>query len=211
MGDFNSLLVDDEKLGGLAPDQESKMDLSNFINKISFLDVDLSSGAFTQSNKRIGMDCIQVWLDRALISPNQLHSFSCKLSVLPRVGSNHSPISLSVVSIEPRRNFPFQFEKMWTSHPDLQNKICYWWGVEVEGIAMFSVAKKLTNVKQMIKVQNKIDFGHIFQDKEELFFKLSSIQDTIQQDGYNDLNRNVEISILTSLENIISKEEKFWK
>ena len=63
----------------------------------------------------------------------------------------------------------------------------------------------------MIKIWNKTDFGHIFQDKEDLSIKLTSIQDTIQQEGYNDLKKNVELSILTNLHNIISKEEKFWK
>lgn len=75
------------------------MDLSNFINNLALLDVDLLGGIYTWSNKRIGSDCIQVWLDRALISLNWLNSFSCKLSILPRVRSDHSPISLSQLSL----------------------------------------------------------------------------------------------------------------
>ena len=47
MGDFNSLLVDEEKLGGLAPKWERKLDLSNFINSLAYLDMYLSGGAFT--------------------------------------------------------------------------------------------------------------------------------------------------------------------
>ena len=47
MGDFNTPLMDEEKLGGLAPDWESKMDLSNFINSLALLDVDLSGGTYT--------------------------------------------------------------------------------------------------------------------------------------------------------------------
>ena len=72
MGDFNTPLVDEEKLGGLAPDWESKQDLSNFINSLAFLDLDLVGGSFTWSNKRIGGESIQVRLDRALIYPNWL-------------------------------------------------------------------------------------------------------------------------------------------
>ena len=165
MGDFNSLLVDEENMGGLVPDQERKLDLSNFINSLAYLYMDLSGGAFTMSNKRIGRDCIQVWLDRALISPNWFQSFSYKLSLFPRVGFDHSSIYLLVVSIEPRRNFPFLFEKMCTSHPDLLNKVYHSWGIEVEAASMFRVAKKLSNVKRMIKVQNKMNFGHIFMIK----------------------------------------------
>ena len=76
---------------------------------------------------------------------------------------------------------------------------------------MFRVTKKLSNVNCMIKVWNKMDFSHISQDKEEISNKLSSIRDIIQQDGYNDQNKNIEMSILTDLHNIISREENFQK
>ena len=58
MGDFNTPLVDEEKKGGLPLDWESKHDLSNFINGLALLDLDLMGGAFTWSNKCIGQDCI---------------------------------------------------------------------------------------------------------------------------------------------------------
>ena len=72
MGDFNSPLTDDEKCVGLAPSQESKLDLANFIHNLAFMDVDLLGGSFTWSNKRVRGECIQVCLDRALISPRWL-------------------------------------------------------------------------------------------------------------------------------------------
>ena len=51
--------------------------------------------------------------------------------------------------------------------PPLETKISSWWNIEVEGTAMYMVAQKLKNVKRNIKVWNKLDFGHIFQDKDE--------------------------------------------
>ena len=44
---------------------------------------------------------------------------------------------------------------------------------------MFRVSIKLSNVRRMIKVWNKMDFGHIFCDKEDLSIKLNSIQNNI--------------------------------
>ena len=58
MGNFNTPLTNEEKLGGLALDLESKLDLSNFINSLALLDVDMLGGVYTWSNKRIGSDCI---------------------------------------------------------------------------------------------------------------------------------------------------------
>ena len=31
---------------------------------------------------------------------------------------------------------------MWTSHPNLLDKVKLWWGMDVEGTAMFRVARK---------------------------------------------------------------------
>ena len=72
MGDFNTPLSDDEKFRGMAPDLDNKMDLSNFINSLAFMDMDILGGRFTWSNRSIGGDCIQVHLDSALISPDWL-------------------------------------------------------------------------------------------------------------------------------------------
>lgn len=58
MGDFNTSLFDEEKYGGLALDQDSKMDLSLFINSLALLDVELAGGIFTWSNRHSGSECI---------------------------------------------------------------------------------------------------------------------------------------------------------
>ena len=81
----------------------------------------------------------------------------------------------------------------------------------MEGTAMFRVARKLNNVKRMVKAWNKSDFGHIFSIKEDLSTNLSSVQSSIQENGYDALNRDVDLSILSELHDIISKEEKFWR
>ena len=47
MGDFNTPLVVEDKMGGLTPDWECKEDLSSFINGLAFLDLYLMGGAFT--------------------------------------------------------------------------------------------------------------------------------------------------------------------
>ena len=104
------------------------------------MDVDLLGGSFTWSNKRVGEECIQVHLDRALISPGWLKTHSCRLSLLPRVGSDHSPISLSISPLVVKRTFPFRFETMWITHLALEPKISSWWNIEIKGTAMYRVA-----------------------------------------------------------------------
>ena len=81
----------------------------------------------------------------------------------------------------------------------------------MEGTTMYRVARKLNNVKRMVKAWKKLGFGHIFSDKAYLSVKLSSIQASIQENGYDNLNREEELSILFDLHNIINKKEKFCR
>lgn len=63
----------------------------------------------------------------------------------------------------------------------------------------------------MIKIWNKIDFGHIFKEKEAFLDKLSLVQNKIQKEGYHEWNRETKLTIMSDLHDIISKEEKFWR
>lgn len=56
-----------------------------------------------------------------------------------------------LVAIDGKRNYPFRFEKMWLSHPLLEDGIMQWWNIHVVGFAMFRVAKKLRFVKDMLE------------------------------------------------------------
>ena len=78
---------------------------------------------------------------------------------------------------------------MWITHLELESKISSWWNIEVVGTAMYRVAHKLKNVKRNIKIWNKSNFGHIFQDKDDKSNQLYLIQEDIQHNGYNDRNR----------------------
>ena len=68
MRDFNTPLLETKKLGGLPPDVESRQHLANLIRDLALVDVDLGGYKFTWSNRRIGSNCIQVILDRALLT-----------------------------------------------------------------------------------------------------------------------------------------------
>lgn len=74
-----------------------------------------------------------------------------------------------------RRKFPFRFEKMWLTHPSLLNYVKEWWNVQVEGTAMFHIAKKLRIVKDKVRKWIKETFGDIFLMKVALQLELNII------------------------------------
>ena len=98
---------------------------------------------------------------------------------MAKTGWDHSPISYTLDPIDIKCNFPFRFEKMWTSHMDIFLYILEWWNIHIEGSAMFKVAKKLRNVKLNIRKWNKLDFGNIFHSKAQILEDLGIIQDVI--------------------------------
>ncbi|XP_057853721.1 uncharacterized protein LOC131063795 [Cryptomeria japonica] len=151
IGDFNTPLQETDKFGGSQIQLDSKQDLADFINDQCLIDLDLTKASFTWSNHRIGAELIQVRLDQALISIDWLQRYSCSLNSMIKVGSDHYPISLMV---EPkggqRRKFPFRFEKMWLSHPSQYNCVKEW-SIQIDGITLFHIAKKMRFVKKMVK------------------------------------------------------------
>ena len=100
---------------------------------------------------------------------------------------------------------------MWTIHPDLETLIKEWWGIPVEGTAMFRVAAKLKNVKKDIKKWNKHTFGNIFENKKKILEELKDIQDRIQAKGYEVVSREEESDKLVEFHDIITKEEMFLR
>ena len=154
----------------------------------------------------VGNDLIQVRLDRALISNDWLLKYKCNLSAQVRVGSDHYPIFLVANKINYHKNFPFNFEKMWS----LETLIKEWWDIQVDGTAMFKVVAKLKNVKKKIKIWNKNTFGNIFDNKNKIMEELKEIQDKIQLEGYETFSRDEKSRKLVELHDIISKEETFW-
>lgn len=94
---------------------------------------------------------------------------------------------------------------------EIQDKILEWWNIDIQGMTMFRIVKKLSNVKSNIQRWNKSTFGNIFKAKEKLKLELAEVQEHIQAYGFDIDVSNKEIDILTKLHDIISKEEEFWK
>lgn len=140
MGDFNTPLKENEKLGESQPNLDSRTYLMDFIDGHALHDIYLQGINYTWTNRRSGKDLIQVRLDRDLASNEWFHSYYCSLTDFVRAGLDHYLITLMVEPVCMKRNFPFHFEKMWTIHPNLENLIEEWWKIRIEGTTMFKIA-----------------------------------------------------------------------
>eukprot|EP00253_Pinus_taeda_P033845 PITA_33845 len=177
-GDFNMITTLLENKGGLRKLNKDSEAFTSFIDNVKLVDILPKSGNFTWNNRRGGERLIASRLDQFLISENIiLDGITIESNILPTGGSNHWPISLTVVVQSTPRNKPFRFEKFWLDHPNFLELVEKWWSEPLEGNGskMFNLQKKLRIIKEKIKEWNRTVFGDIFKEKTQIEEKLEQI------------------------------------
>ncbi|KAL3623080.1 hypothetical protein CASFOL_031896 [Castilleja foliolosa] len=113
-GDFNDIMDQKEKKGGLLFTCSSTHRLVHDLNDNGMIDLGFTGYPFTWSNKRKGLHNIQQRLDRGVGNDDWITLYPLAIvKHLTPVASDHSPILISTSS-EPILPTPFKFEEMWT-------------------------------------------------------------------------------------------------
>lgn len=114
MGDFNEILYSWEKVGKRAADHYRLAAFCDFLNECSLMDIESKGCAFTWSNNRDGEALVKKRLDRALCSIEWRVIYpNAEAFALPAIGSDHSPILLSLDPEVVKRRKVFKFEAFW--------------------------------------------------------------------------------------------------
>ena len=119
LGDFNDMISEEEKLGGLPVNRTRMMAFRNCLDKCGLIDLGFHWPRFTWTNKStVWQTTIKERLDRGLANTKwALLCPSAKIHHLPRVKSDHCPILLTTEPQGPRPAKPFRFEQMWLTNP----------------------------------------------------------------------------------------------
>eukprot|EP00253_Pinus_taeda_P032477 PITA_32477 len=168
-GDFNMIKSLLEKEGGIRILSKDSLEFQTFIDNRSLVDTETNNGLFTWNNKREGESQVASKLDRFMILEDlMLTNKEIIEEVLPFGGSDHWPIQLEIKGMGILRNRPFKFENIWLSHLDFFNNIKEWWleDLQIQGIRMFLLHKRLKHIKLRLKDFNKNEFGNIFVEKK---------------------------------------------
>lgn len=162
IGDFNSIISQNEKFGGKFFAYSSISNgLKNILDINDFIDLKASGLKYTWSNTRQGIHNIREKLDRAVtnLKWNTLFSNASVLN-FHWFSSNHSLIILNTSNLGNKRKF-FKFEKLWPRDPSCFDTIKRAWSMHIHETLSFIIVKKLNAAKQALKLWNKISFGHI--------------------------------------------------
>eukprot|EP00253_Pinus_taeda_P001927 PITA_01927 len=213
-GDFNMITTLLEKKGGLRKLNKDMEAFTSFIDDVKLVDILPKSGNFTWNNRRGGEILIASRLDRFLISENIImDGITVESDILPTTGSDHWPISLTVVVQSTPRNKPFRFEKFWLDHPNFLELVEKWWSepLEAKGSKMFNLQKKLRIIKEKIKEWNRIVFGDIFKEKTRIEEKLEQIHKDWASGHSNEEYAEQEKILTHQWHDWCRQEETLWK
>ena len=119
LGDFNDMILDEEKLGGLLVNRTRMSAFRNCMDNCRLIDLAFHGPRYTWTNKSpCWHTTIRERLDRGLGNAEWATLFpAAEIHHLPRVKSDHCLILLSTDSRERKPPKPFRFEQMWLTDP----------------------------------------------------------------------------------------------
>ncbi|XP_060183335.1 uncharacterized protein LOC132613335 [Lycium barbarum] len=123
-GDFNVILSEEEKIGGLPVDPSECDDFAFCVNSSELFDMGFKGSPYTWWNRRAAGDCILKILDRILVNIRFQNSFpNIEVEHLTKTGSDHSPMVLFCGEEAIPISKPFRFLNFWTQHESFQEVI----------------------------------------------------------------------------------------
>ncbi|XP_073039156.1 uncharacterized protein, partial [Primulina eburnea] len=209
LGDFNTVLSPDEKVGGLMVKNYDTKDFVDCVATLDLMDLRQVGCAFTWSNPKV---CSK--LDRVLV--NQLwvasHLDGFVDFVPPGCVSDHTISIVSFVDPLVKREKPFKFFNMWALSDSFLETVARHWKFLGHGTAQFSLKQMLTNLKQPLKQLNKKQFSHISSRASAASTSFSKVQRDMLHSGvtplgYGELKRRTEL-LLEAERSFIAQKAK---
>lgn len=213
-GDFNLITSLQEKKGGTWKLDAHSTRFSSLIQTLKLIDVCTDNGTYTWNNKRLGSQAVASKLDRFLLSESIVTSGGIyNALMIPSVGSDHWPISLSWQGLGNQVGKPFRFEHCWFEDPNFKSKVKDLWSESTsqKGNCMYRFQQRLKSLKNKLKIWNKEEFGNIFEDKSRLESQLQKVAEEVFKTGYTDQLMREETILQEQLQAREKQEEIYWK
>ena len=209
MGDFNEILLSEEKHGGRARPHSQMQAFRDVLDTCGFLDLGFTGPEFTWNGNRHGYVIWERW-DRGVANYDWMARF---LTVIIRhlhcVASNHRPILLV---FDPNgeatrwKHKPFRFEEMWLAEKECGATVKRAWEIQPSGNHMYRVVTKIKKCKKLLKSWSKEHFGSIKNQlrlKKELLWKA-------EEDSAKGGNHEVVVQLHRELNVLLDKENRMW-
>ena len=208
IGDFNEILMANEKMGGVAVDNQRCYRFARWVQECKLIDLGSKGPKFTwRGGCRNGYGRVYERLDRCFGNDQWRILFNnANVLVLPRVKSDHHPILVELKEVRTRFSSsgrPFRFEAAWIHHNEFAGFLKDNWETATQ------LPSTLTTLTEQLRVWNKLVFGNIFQRKRRVLARLGGVQKAIANRG-NQFLYQLEDELATEYGRIIQQEELHW-
>ncbi|XP_070010645.1 uncharacterized protein [Nicotiana sylvestris] len=205
-GDFNDVLMSDDKWGGRPINNTRASKIWNCINKCKLLDLGFKGCKYTWSNcRKRSTGLIMERLDRCFVNDEWLSIYpNAIVNHLPKTYSDHNPLLIRLSpSFKSNTSKPFRLETMWFSHLTFINIVDKCWSNKhlLEAVNYFE--------HEVTRWNNEV-FGNIFHKKRRLLARLNGIQSSDKYTS-NPFLQQLESTIVNEYNNVLRMEEDFWK
>ncbi|KAI3452724.1 hypothetical protein Pfo_009388 [Paulownia fortunei] len=205
-GDFNTILHPNERTGNMGNKLTSMNDFSDAIGDCRLIDAGFEGSNYTWTNHR-------VWkrLDRVMYSEDWLNLFqTTKVSHLPRIWSDHSPLLITVNTNMVKAPSSFRFFKMWTRHHSFWDTVKTSWQHPTEAQGMQNLQQKLYRLKQYLRWWNKNIFRDIFENVKKAKQEVADREFFYDEDPCD--SNLMELKLCTAiLTQKLTIEEDYWR
>lgn len=136
-GDFNEILADEEKTGGVRRPQAMMEAFRDGLSDCGLSDLGFSGQRFTWSNNRVEPNTVRCRLDRfCCTGPWREYAPSAQVEHLGLPGSDHVPVLLRIKGhvggSSGRKRQPWRFNAHWIRKEECEEVIKYGWNAVVE-------------------------------------------------------------------------------
>ncbi|XP_075087544.1 uncharacterized protein LOC142169569 [Nicotiana tabacum] len=210
-GDFNVVLHEDEKIGGLSVHPPEYEDLAFCVNSCGLLEQGYKGSPFTWWNGISNAECIFKRLDRNFVNfPFQNMLPTIKVEHLIRTGSDHAPL-LMTCGVQ-TTNFvkPFRFLNFRTKHATFMDVVRQNWEADFIGDPLLMFKKNIKRVKATLSKWSRKTFGDIFKQLA-ILEEIVRFKEMLFEEEPTTENRIVLQKAQSELKKYLSIEEQYWK
>ncbi|XP_071713676.1 uncharacterized protein [Rutidosis leptorrhynchoides] len=211
MGDFNASLTLDDSSNGPSSMSIAMREFKECVDHLCMTDVNHMGLQFTWNQRSHSLTGVLKKIDRIMANAEFFHEYANAYAVFhPYRISDHSPTVLKFPSLQRSRPKPFKFSNFVTSHDDFHETVEWGCSVEVQGVRMFQVVKKLRSLKKPLR---KLSWskGNLHERVVKLRNDLDLAQINLDRDHSSITLREVESNTLKDFNEAVLIEEKFLK
>nr|XP_027124324.1 uncharacterized protein LOC113741027 [Coffea arabica] len=205
-GDFNDIISNEEKWGGIQREEKSFMTFKDFIAENGLVDLGYEGHPWTWSNHWDNTGEVRQRLDRCLSSCEWSQKFEgtgCKH--IESYASDHSLLLLDSEPDNKRKKKRFYFDKRWFQKDGIQQVIEKAWSKEEQGTKMFRVTRKVRNCRVEI-----LKWKNTFQANSKVSIK--DIKSKLESNERSNLENKgvIRTDLKEQLKKAFREEESFW-